>query len=85
MIRSSYSYGSCKAHAVSAYLVVDATFAPPPLQDPFQFGADMVMHSGSKYIGGHSDLLCGVLVVKAEEEAAQLWRDRTFLGSVMVN
>jgi len=72
-----------KAHAASAFLVVDATFAPPPLQDPFQFGADMIMHSGSKYFGGHSDLLCGILVVKSEEEAVQLWRDRTFLGGVM--
>ncbi len=45
----------------------------------------MIMHSGSKYFGGHSDLLCGILVVKSEEEAVQLWRDRTFLGSVMVS
>ncbi len=44
-----------KTHAIPhAHLVVDSTFAPPPLQDPFQQGADMVMHSGTKYFGGHS-------------------------------
>ncbi|KAG8885898.1 hypothetical protein FRB97_009060 [Tulasnella sp. 331] len=51
-------------HAVGSKLVVDSTFGPPPLQDPFRFGADCVFHSGTKYFGGHSDLLCGVLVVK---------------------
>uniref|UniRef100_A0A0B7JW54 Cystathionine gamma-synthase n=1 Tax=Bionectria ochroleuca TaxID=29856 RepID=A0A0B7JW54_BIOOC len=49
-----------KAHKAGAYLTVDATFAPPPLQDPFAFGADVVMHSGTKYFGGHSDMLIGV-------------------------
>ncbi|KAF8341267.1 cystathionine gamma-synthase [Cantharellus anzutake] len=76
-------YFADKAHATSAHLVIDATFAPPPLQDPFKFGADMVMHSASKYFGGHSDLLGGVLVVKSEEAAVQLWKERVFLGSVM--
>ena len=49
-----------RAHARGAYLSVDATFAPPGLQDPFRWGADVVMHSGTKYIGGHSDMLCGI-------------------------
>ena len=40
-----------KAHSRGAYLMVDSTFAPPPLQDPFRWGADIVMHSGTKYIG----------------------------------
>lgn len=51
------------ARARGCYLTVDATFAPPPLLAPFAWGADVVLHSGSKYFGGHSDLLCGVLVV----------------------
>lgn len=51
-----------KAHLRSAYLVVDSTFAPPGLQDPFRWGANIVMHSGSKYFGGHSELLCGALL-----------------------
>lgn len=71
-----------KAKAVShAYVVVDSTFAPPPLQDPFVQGADMVMHSGTKYFGGHSDLLCGILAVKDKKEWDSLWADRTYFGA----
>jgi cystathionine beta-lyase len=74
-----------KAHSRGAYLIVDSTFAPPPLQDPFQWGADLVMHSGSKYFGGHSDVLCGVLATQRKDWARQLFSDRVFLGSVMGN
>ncbi|KAK1638320.1 Cys/Met metabolism PLP-dependent enzyme [Colletotrichum phormii] len=69
-----------------AYLTVDATFAPPPLQDPFVLGADVVMHSGTKYFGGHSDMLCGTLSLNPKwEEAwmAELLMERCFIGSVM--
>ncbi|CDR99143.1 related to cystathionine beta-lyase [Sporisorium scitamineum] len=65
----------------NSHVVVDSTFAPPPLQDPFAQGADMVMHSGTKYFGGHSDLLCGVLAVKEKKEWDSLWSDRTFFGA----
>jgi cystathionine beta-lyase/cystathionine gamma-synthase len=71
------------AHSRGAYLSVDSTFAPPPLQDPFRWGADVVMHSGTKYIGGHSDMLCGVLAVKRKEWLPQMLEDRLYLGSVM--
>lgn len=74
-----------RAHARGAYLVVDATFGPPPLQDPFAHGVDVIMHSGTKYLGGHSDLLCGVLVVKRDDWWWQLYRERLLLGSVMGN
>ena len=74
-----------KAHSRGAYLVVDATFAPPPLQDPFQWGTDIVMHSGSKYFGGHSDMLCGVLAVQKKDWHKKLMQDRLHLGSVMGN
>ncbi|CBF82460.1 cystathionine gamma-synthase [Aspergillus nidulans FGSC A4] len=74
-----------KAHSRGAYLIVDGTFAPPPLQDPFKFGADLVLHSGSKYFGGHSDVLCGVLATQNKDWAQQLLRDRVFLGGVMGN
>lgn len=70
------------AHSRGAFLGVDSTFAPPPLQDPFKHGADVVMHSGTKYIGGHSDLLCGVLAVKNKEWVPKLFEDRLYLGSV---
>ncbi|KAL9115793.1 MAG: hypothetical protein Q9227_000161 [Pyrenula ochraceoflavens] len=71
------------AHNRGAYLLVDATFGPPPLQDPFKHGADVVMHSGTKYIGGHSDMLCGILAVKKKEWLPKMVEDRLFLGSVM--
>ncbi|KAG6274406.1 hypothetical protein E4U48_002576 [Claviceps purpurea] len=80
-------YYADRAHQVGAYLTVDATFAPPPLQDPLAFDADMIMHSGTKYMGGHSDMLCGVLTVSptrdAEGWAKQLRNERLVLGSVM--
>lgn len=71
------------AHSRAAYLSVDSTFAPPPLQDPFRWGADVVMHSGTKYIGGHSDMLCGILAVKRKEWLPRMLEDRLYLGSVM--
>lgn len=74
---------SAKAKTVGAVLLVDATFGPPGLQDPFDFGADIVMHSGTKYLGGHSDMLCGVLATRNQDYYAQLLKDRLFLGSVM--
>ena len=78
-----------KAHSRGAFLLVDATFAPPPLQDPFVWGADIVLHSGTKYIGGHSDMLCGILAVHPQR-AKEGWfetlaSERLFLGNVMGN
>ncbi|KAI9743094.1 MAG: hypothetical protein M1818_003389 [Claussenomyces sp. TS43310] len=76
-----------KAHDRGAFLTVDATFGPPPLQDPFLWGADIVMHSGTKYIGGHSDMLCGILAVnpaRAQEGWFDLLKaERLHLGNVM--
>ncbi|KAF9876441.1 Cys/Met metabolism PLP-dependent enzyme [Colletotrichum karsti] len=80
------AYYAKRAHAVGAYLTVDATFAPPPLQNPFDFGADVVMHSGTKYFGGHSDMLCGVLAVhpsRADEWVPGMIAERCYIGSVM--
>ena len=51
------------AHAAGALLVVDNTFATPYLQNPLALGADVVVHSTTKYCGGHSDVVGGVLVV----------------------
>ncbi|KAL9102346.1 MAG: hypothetical protein Q9163_002496 [Psora crenata] len=74
-----------KAHSRGAYLLVDATFGPPGLQEPFSLGADLVMHSGTKYLGGHSDMLCGVLASRNQEWARGLKEQRTYLGSVLGN
>lgn len=72
-----------KAHARGAWLLVDATLGPPGLQEPFRWGADLVMHSGTKYLGGHSDMLCGVLATRREDWMRGLVEERTALGSVM--
>lgn len=75
-----------KADELGCYLTVDATFAPPPLLEPFKFGADLVMHSGTKYFGGHSDMLCGTLTVRpdhADKWFNTLREERLYLGSVM--
>jgi cystathionine beta-lyase len=50
-----------------ALLCVDNTFASPALQQPIKLGADIVVHSATKYLGGHSDLIAGVVVTKTEE------------------
>lgn len=76
-------YFAAEAHKRGAFLTVDATFGPPGLQDPFKHGADAVMHSGTKYLGGHSDMLCGVLAVQKPEWWKALFRDRVYLGAVM--
>ncbi|EMG45400.1 hypothetical protein SBY92_000663 [Candida maltosa Xu316] len=76
---------SDKAHAKGALVSVDATFAPPPLMDPFDFGADIVMHSATKFFGGHSDLLAGILLVKSPEIKKKLLLDRLVLGTNIGN
>lgn len=54
------------ARKVGALVVVDNTFATPVLQRPLEFGADIVVHSGTKYLGGHGDLLSGIVVGSAD-------------------
>jgi len=55
------------AHAANAKFVVDNTFASPYLQQPLELGADIVLHSTTKYLGGHSDVVGGVLVTDDDE------------------
>jgi cystathionine gamma-synthase len=59
------------AHKAGALCVVDNTWATPVLQLPLQLGADAVMHSSTKYFGGHCDVLGGVLIIKDNEELCQ--------------
>jgi cystathionine gamma-synthase len=56
------------AHSVGARCAVDNTWASPVLQRPLGLGADIVMHSTTKYLGGHSDLLGGALVARADDD-----------------
>jgi len=59
------------AHAAGAACVVDATFASPFLFQPFAHGADAVFHSLTKYLNGHSDVVAGVALVRADHAAAE--------------
>lgn len=76
---------AAKAHEKGAFLLVDSTFAPPPLQHAFEWGADIIMHSATKYLGGHSDLLAGCLVTKDINVKNQLVEDRIYLGTNIGN
>jgi cystathionine gamma-synthase len=60
------------AHAVGALTVVDNTFLSPALQTPIAFGADFVVHSTTKYINGHSDVVGGAVIAKNAEQHTQL-------------
>src|SRR5213079_1415971 len=64
-------------------LGVDNTFATPVLTRPLELGADIVMHSATKYIGGHSDLLGGVLVVRDKKLLDKLYFLQNATGGVM--
>lgn len=68
------------AHAHGVLLVCDNTFATPVLQRPLDFGANIVMHSTTKYIGGHSDVLGGCAVLREDGEFAQRVRGYQIFG-----
>ena len=70
------------AHAVGAIVVVDNTFASPYLQRPLELGADIVMHSTTKYLGGHSDLLGGFAATNDPTIAERLYFLQKSLGGV---
>ena len=55
------------AHARGVRVVVDNTFAPPPIQKPLSLGADIVLHSGTKYLNGHGDVICGFVIGSADD------------------
>jgi cystathionine gamma-synthase len=62
--------------------MIDATFGTPINQHPAEYGIDLVMHSGTKYLSGHSDLICGA-VVGRHELIERIWETRTTLGNCM--
>lgn len=73
---------AASAHAHGALVAVDNTFASPVNQRPLEFGADFVMHSATKYLGGHSDLTAGALM-GAKDLLLPVWAWRKNLGSMM--
>jgi len=70
------------AQSGGALLCVDNTFATPYLQSPLDLGADIVMHSVTKYLGGHSDVIMGALVTKNEKIAQEIYRIQNSSGAV---
>ncbi|MBM3999543.1 MAG: PLP-dependent transferase [Planctomycetes bacterium] len=77
--------GACAeiAHRHGARLAVDNTFATPVLTRPLERGADIVMHSATKYLGGHSDALAGMLAVRDPELWKELYFFQNAIGGVM--
>jgi cystathionine gamma-lyase len=69
-------------HAAGAVVVVDNTFASPALQRPIEHGADVVLHSTTKYLGGHSDIIGGALVAARPKTGEQLAWLQNALGAV---
>jgi cystathionine gamma-synthase len=69
-------------HAAGATVVVDNTFATPLLQQPLTSGADIVVHSATKFLSGHSDVLLGALVVRDDSVYDALKRRRDMTGAV---
>ncbi|SDT19241.1 cystathionine gamma-synthase [Nocardioides scoriae] len=70
------------AHEAGAYVVVDNTFATPVLQRPLEHGVDLVLHSATKYISGHSDVLMGAIVTGSDELHAVLKGRRDLVGAI---
>jgi cystathionine gamma-synthase len=72
------------AHSANAKLAVDSTVVTPVLTRPIEYGADIVLHSATKYLNGHSDIVAGALITRAEDE---LWEriktNRIQLGGVL--
>ncbi|TWP22901.1 PLP-dependent transferase [Apibacter muscae] len=71
------------AKSIGAWLIVDNTFLSPALQRPIELGADIVVHSGTKYLSGHGDVLSGFVVVNSEEVAEQLKYIQNTSGAVL--
>ncbi len=72
---------ACRQHEL--LFVVDNTFLTPVLQRPFDFGADVVIHSATKYLGGHNDLCAGVLVAREEELGERLYFLQNSTGGIL--
>ena len=71
------------AHRAGAILVVDNTFASPYLQNPLQLGADVVVHSMTKFINGHTDVVAGIIVARKEEVLERIRAVHVNIGGTM--
>lgn len=71
------------AHAHGARMSVDNTFLTPVLQRPFEFGVDIVMHSLTKFLNGHADVVGGAIIAKTEEDRLKLRKNLNLFGGVL--
>jgi methionine-gamma-lyase len=71
------------AHSNGALLVVDNTFMSPALQQPFKFGADVVLHSMTKFLNGHADVVAGIIITKDEQMYQNMRKVLNQLGGVI--
>lgn len=71
------------AQDFNAFVVVDNTFASPVAQLPFELGADLIIHSATKYIGGHSDLVAGLVVTKTKELSEKIKFIQNATGGIL--
>jgi cystathionine gamma-lyase len=74
---------AAEAHRHGLIVVVDNTFASPALQRPLEFGADIVVHSATKYINGHSDIIAGVVVASRPDLVEQIGFLQNAVGSIL--
>ncbi len=74
---------SAIARAAKCWLCVDNTFASPTLQKPIQLGADIVVHSATKYLGGHSDLIAGLVITASDELGEQIRFYQNAAGAIL--
>ncbi len=74
---------STLAHKIGAMVCVDNTFATPSLQNPILLGADIVVHSATKFLGGHSDITAGAVIVKSAEFGKRIGFIQKSLGAVL--
>lgn len=74
---------SAIARSVDALLVIDNTFASPVLQQPIMLGADIVIHSATKYLGGHSDIIAGLVITKTPELSEKIKFIQNASGAVL--
>ena len=71
------------AHSVGAILIVDNTFLSPYFQNPIALGADIVIHSGTKYLGGHNDTIAGFVCLKDDTYSEKLYKISYTLGATL--
>jgi methionine-gamma-lyase len=71
------------ARKVGAPLIVDNTFATPVNQRPFDLGADVVIHSATKYLGGHADVIAGAVITKDDETYRKIWDTYKLFGPTL--